>query len=82
MSSLKQIQYLHIEPSEKGTHTNKCMTFFLKEEEERNCSKIIRYFGKLLILSKNLEMTHIAGGGGIIRVIITQCARKSIGLFL
>ena len=23
-------QYLHIEPSEKGTHTNKSMTFFLK----------------------------------------------------
>ena len=24
------IHYLHIEPIEKGTHTNKCMTFFPK----------------------------------------------------
>ena len=37
MSSKTYVQYLHIEASEKGAHTNKRMTFFLKQSSDEDC---------------------------------------------
>ena len=52
--SWHRFQYLHIEPTGKGTHTNKRFTFLLKGSSDEDC--VFARLKKFLLVHKFLSL--------------------------